>query len=234
MRGARCSMTGEGTNPAGAGTAPNNAGAGTPPAATPQTPATAPGAQQGQVFSEDYVRALRTEAAGYRTRLQPYETAIRQALGLADGTELPADLAGALKGLKAVGDQATLQAAGKAKTALLKGAFSAAAAGRVVDVDDAFALAGQDLADAEVDLESASVKIKAGADGKARTMANLVEALLTRKPHLKAAQAGPGAVGGTTPAGGGGGAEKDEDVAKRIADSRRGAGDKKSFWDRGK
>jgi hypothetical protein len=103
----------------------------------------------------------------------------------------------------------------------------------VVDVDDAFALAGQELADAEADLESASVKIKAGADGKARTMANLVEALLTRKPHLKA-QAGLGAVGGSAPAGGGGGAEKDEDVAKRMIEARKGSGERKSFWDRGK
>jgi hypothetical protein len=174
------------------------------------------------VFSEDYVRALRAEAAGYRTRLQPYETAIRQALGLAEGAALPEDLASALKGLKTAGDQATLQAAGKAKTALLKGAFAAAAAGKVVDVDDAFALAGQELADIEVDLESASVKVKAAADGKARTMADLVDALLARKPHLKA-QAGPGGVGGTTPAGGGGGQEKDEDIAKRWLKPGRAA-----------
>lgn len=185
------------------------------------------------MFSEDYVRALRDEAAGYRTRLRSHEQAARQALGLPDGAALPDDVGKALAGLKAAGQQGLEQTAGRAKTALLKGAFAAAAAGKVIDVDDAFALASQELAEAEVDLEAVTVKVKASQDGKQRSMADLVDALLARKPHLRA-QGAPGGVGGTAPAGGGGGQEKEEDVAKRLAEARKGPAERKSFWDRGR
>ncbi|MEW6080526.1 MAG: hypothetical protein AB1576_01800 [Bacillota bacterium] len=65
-------------------------------------------------------------------------------------------------------------------------------------------------------------------------MADLVEAFLARKPHFKAAQEGPGAVGETAPTGGGGGQETEDAIAKRMAEARKGSGEKKIFWDRGK
>ncbi|MEW6080527.1 MAG: hypothetical protein AB1576_01805 [Bacillota bacterium] len=98
------------------------------------------------MFSEDYVRALREEAASYRTRLRAHEQAARQALGLKDDTPLPQNAAEALAALKAEGQKALEQTSARAKMALLKGAFAAAEAGCVVDVDDAFALTGQELA----------------------------------------------------------------------------------------
>ncbi|MDQ7794142.1 MAG: hypothetical protein RDU89_06980 [bacterium] len=230
-------MTEGTTNPTpapGAQPAPSTQPAPQPaPAPNPQpspSPQSTPG---GQVFTEDYVQTLRGEAAGYRTRLRTFEQAVRQALGLAEGATLPDDVAKALAGLKTAGQQGLEQTTGRAKTALLKGAFAAAAAGKAVDVDDAFALAGQELADVEVDLETATIKVKPAQDGKQRSMADLVDAVLARKPHLRA-QGAPGGVGGTAPAGGGGGQEKDEDVAKRLAEARKGPAERKSFWDRGR
>lgn len=41
-----------------------------------------------KTFSEDYVKALRGESAGYRTRAQKSETALRSLFGLKEGEEL--------------------------------------------------------------------------------------------------------------------------------------------------
>ncbi|MFS8640211.1 MAG: hypothetical protein LOD90_05265 [Symbiobacteriaceae bacterium] len=214
----------------------------TPAPADPQpapepSPAPQPNPQpepkpQGRVYSEDYVRTLRDEAAGYRTRLRATEAAIRQALGLAQDAALPDDIAAALNGLREAGKREAEKVAERARAALLKAAFVSAAAGKVVDVEDAFALASQELANVEVDLESATVKVKPGPDGKERTMADLVEALLQRKPHLRA-QAAAAGVGGTAPAGGASGQESPQEIARRIAEQRKAArGEGKSFWDR--
>ena len=62
------------------------------PAAEPAqqtTPATQPAVQNDtRVFSEDYVKALRNESAGYRTTAKTYENALRKVLNIEEGTKL--------------------------------------------------------------------------------------------------------------------------------------------------
>ena len=53
----------------------------------------APGAQEqsaatGKTFSEDYVKALRQESAGYRTKAQAQDAALRELLGVGQGEEM--------------------------------------------------------------------------------------------------------------------------------------------------
>lgn len=43
---------------------------------------------KGRTFTEDYVKTLRSEAAGHRTTAKAYETALRGVLGVKEGEEL--------------------------------------------------------------------------------------------------------------------------------------------------
>ena len=54
-----------------------------PAAGTPEQPATT-----GKTFSEDYVKALRQESAGYRTRAQAQDAVLRDLLGVPQGEEM--------------------------------------------------------------------------------------------------------------------------------------------------
>jgi hypothetical protein len=208
------------------------------------TPAPTP-APGGQVFTAEYVEALRGESASYRTQLRTAQAAARAALGLADGAELPQDLGAALGGLKTTAQQAAIEELTTAKSLYAQGLFAAAAAGKVADVDLAFLAVSQLGYTVDVDLKTKTLSIK-GADGKAladkdgktltgaAAMGALVEALITAKPLLKGQGAGPGAVGGTTPPGGGGPNETPQQAAERIAKERaagRPAG-KFDFWGR--
>lgn len=43
---------------------------------------------KGRTFTEDYVKGLRQESAGYRTTAKTYEATLRSVLGVGDGEEL--------------------------------------------------------------------------------------------------------------------------------------------------
>jgi hypothetical protein len=212
-------MEGDGTGGGGAPT----------PAPTP-APAPAP-APAGKTFTEEYVQALRQEAAGHRTHGKTLEQALRTGLGLKEGDSLPSDLPGAIAALKASGAAEAETVKTQAKGALLKAAFLTAAAGKVADADDAFLLAGSLLSGIEVDLGTGAVTVPAK-DGKARTLSDIVTDLLTAKPHLKAGGA-PTGVGGTATGGGDGNKKPTpEEQAKEIAKNRnQTTSTKKSFWD---
>jgi hypothetical protein len=210
------------------------------------TPPAAPPAPGGQVFTAEYVEALRGESAGYRTQLRAAQAAARAALGLAEDAPLPQDLNAALAGLKVAGQQAVEADLATAKTLYAQGQFAAAGAGKVADVDLAFLAAAQLGYTMDVDLKAKTLVVK-GADGKAlvdkdgkqltgaAAMSALVEALLTAKPILKGQGAGPSQVGGTAPAGGGSTENDPKAIAKQVAEERakaRGTGGTSGFWGR--
>lgn len=204
---------------------------------------------QGKVFTAEYVQALRDEAAGYRTRAKALEAAIRGALGLAEGADLPQDLNAALAGLRTAAQQAAAEELNTAKGLYAQGLFAAAGAGKLVDTDAAYALVAQAGFTVEVDLKAKTLVVKdaegkqlADKDGKALTgkaaMAALVDKLIERYPFLKGqSAAGPGQVGGTAPAGGGAGQTDEKAWAKQFAEERakaRGNTGGSSFWGRKK
>lgn len=203
---------------------------------------------QGKVFTAEYVQALRDEAAGYRTRAKALEAAIRGALGLAEGADLPADVGAALAGLKTAAQQAAEADLATAKGLYAQGLFAAAGAGKLVDTDAAYALVAQAGYTVEVDLKSKTLVVKdsegkplTGQDGKQLTgkaaMAALVDKLIERYPFLKGQGAGPGQVGGTAPAGGGSGELDPKTWAEQFAQQRaqaRGNTGGSSFWGRKK
>lgn len=232
------SGAGEGSTAAGA---PNNAGGSDSAQPTLQP------VPQGKVFTEEYVRALREEAAGHRTRAKALEAAVRTALGLADGADLPQDLNTALAGLKIAAQQAVEADLATAKGLYAQGLFAAAGAGKLVDTDAAYALVAQAGYNVEVDLKSKTLVVKgadgkelAGQDGKALTgkaaMVALVDKLIEKYPFLKGQGAGPSQVGGTAPAGGGAGDDDPKARAKAIAEERAKARGTtgSSFWGRKK
>lgn len=238
----------------GGGSAPNPAQnpdpAPTPqPAQQPTTQSTPNPAPQGKVFTAEYVQALRDEAAGYRTRVRALEAAVRGALGLAEGADLPQDLNAALAGLKTAAQQAAEADLTTAKSLYAQGLFAAAGAGKLVDTAAAYALVAQAGYSVEVDLKSKTLVVKdaegkqlADKDGKALTgkaaMAALVDKLIERYPFLKGqSAAGPGQVGGTAPAGGGSGELDPKTWAQQFAEERakaRGNTGGSSFWGRKK
>lgn len=183
------------------------------------------------MFSAEYVESLRQESAGYRTQLRTAQAAVRAALGMADGADLPQDLTAALGGLKTAAQAAAAEELTTAKSLYAQGLFAASAAGKVADVDLAFLAVSQLGYTVDVDLKSKTLTVK-GADGKvladkdgkalsgAAAMGALVDALITAKPILKGQGAGPAGVGGTAGAGGSGGEETPQQAAERIADER--------------
>ncbi len=193
----------------------------------------------GQVFSAEYVRDLRQEAAEYRTKLREAEKTRDDALGklktIEDGTSALLGRARELLKLDAKADlsavtQKLAEVVGstdavtkKAQEALRKAAFVAAATrANVIDVDAAYKLA--DLGSVAVDLETSSVYpvdqvgkqlVK---DGKPVGLESIVEALIQAKPYL-AGKAAPANVGsGSNP---GPGARLDPvEAAKKLAEER--------------
>jgi hypothetical protein len=153
-----------------------------PPATPPATPPDDP-----KVFTQEYVSALRGEAAGYRTELKAERQTVAKLkahFGLKE-TDTP-DWDALLKSQKETTDKALADALGKGKALILKAeAKSIAADLGIVDADDALKLA--DLSKVTVD-----------DDGKVDGVKEALEALLTAKPWLKKQGSG-GAGGGNNP-----------------------------------
>lgn len=162
-----------------------------------------------QVYTEDYVRALRAEAAGHRTKAKGFEDqlgVIRKAYAIADGQE--PDWAKVLADRDAAHKTALEAAGAKAKGMLLAAEVKSVCAELgVVDSEAAAKLA--DLSKAQV-----------GDDGKLSGVKEAIEELLKAKPYLKGTAAGKGAVGA---AGGNPGPGGDADpvaAAKAFAQER--------------
>lgn len=149
----------------------------------------APEQNAPRTFSEDYVRALRTESAGYRTKLKGGEdqlAAIRKALGVPEGQEI-GDWAKFFQEREDAHKKAIADAQEAGRRLMVRAEVTAqAAALGIVDADAAFALA--DLS-----------KVQVAEDGKVSGVKETLEALLTAKPYLKKAATGAGIGAGTNP-----------------------------------
>lgn len=149
----------------------------------------APEQNAPRTFSEDYVRALRAESAGYRTKLKGVEdqiVAIRKALGISEGQEVT-DWAKVVQEREDAHKKAVADAQEAGRKLMVRAEVTAqAAALGIVDADAAFALA--DLS-----------KVQVAEDGKVSGVKETLEALLTAKPYLKKMATGAGIGAGTNP-----------------------------------
>lgn len=168
---------GEGNTPANptAGVGHQDSPAATPPANPPA----------GRTFSEEYVSALRTESAGYRTQLRAAEKALKEYLGLKPEDDIK-DVGQALTAHKTAQQAALEKATASAKQLLVKAEVKVLAKDLdIVDADAAMALA--DLS-----------KVQVTDDGKVEGVKEALEALLKDRPWLKKNTGGSGQVGGGT------------------------------------
>ncbi len=95
--------------------AESDGGAPAEPAATPEG---------SKTFSEDYVKALRGESAGYRTRAKAAETALREVLGIGDAEPL-GDLSARLTAYRDARNKAQAAAVQKVNDRLIGAAIRA-------------------------------------------------------------------------------------------------------------
>lgn len=193
------------------------------------------GGGAGQVFSAEYVKDLRNEAADYRTKLRAAEQARDEAVNklksIDDGTnallgrarellklDAKADLSAVTQKLsEVVGSSDAVMK--RAQEALRKAAFvSAATKANVIDIDAAYKLA--DLGSVAVDMETSNVYPvdKDGKqlmkDGKPVGLESVIETLVKDKPYL-AGKVQTANVGGASNPGGGQGGDQDWSKAKR-------------------
>jgi len=169
----------------------------------------APEQSGARTYTEEYVRALRAESAGYRTRAKALDeqlAGVRKAFGIPDGQD--PDWTKVLADREATHTTA-LEAAGKnAKQMLLRAEVRALGAELgVVDADVVWQL---------VDLSKAQI----ADDGKITGVKEAIEALLKDKPFLKGstgAKPGVGAPGGNP---GPSGAPDPVEAAKKLAEER--------------
>ena len=170
----------------------------------------APEQSGARTYTEEYVRALRAESAGYRTKAKGLDeqlAGIRKAFSIPDGQD--PDWTKVLADHEAT-HKTALEAAGKnAKEMLLRAEMRALGAELgVVDADVMWQLA--DLSKAQI-----------ADDGKVTGVKEAIEALLKDKPFLKAA-AGAGKPGVGAPGGNPGptGAPDAVEAAKKLAEER--------------
>lgn len=148
----------------------------------------APEQNAPRTFSEDYVRALRAESAGYRTKLKGGEdqlAAIRKALGVPEGQEI-GDWAKFFQERENAHKKAIADAQEAGKKLMVRAEVTAQAAALGIVDPDAFALA--DLS-----------KVQVADDGKVSGVKETLEALVAAKPYLKKAATGAAIGAGTNP-----------------------------------
>ena len=169
----------------------------------------APEQSGARTYTEEYVRALRAESAGYRTRAKALDeqlACVRKAFSIPDGQD--PDWTKVLSDHEATHKTALEAAEKNAKQMLLRAEVRALAAELgVVDADVVWQL---------VDLSKAQI----ADDGKITGVKEAIEALLKDKPFLKGstgAKAGVGAPGGNP---GPTGAPDAVEAAKKFAEER--------------
>ena len=170
----------------------------------------APEQSGARTYTEEYVRALRAESAGYRTRAKGLDeqlAGIRKAFSIPDGQD--PDWTKVLSDHEATHKTALEAAEKNAKQALLRAEVRALGAELgVVDADVVWQL---------VDLSKAQI----ADDGKITGVKEAIEALLKDKPFLKAATAGKsGGVGAPGGNPGPTGAPDAVEAAKKLAEER--------------
>jgi hypothetical protein len=170
----------------------------------------APEQSGARTYTEEYVRALRAESAGYRTRAKALDeqlAGIRKAFSIPDGQD--PDWTKVLSDHEATHKTALEAAEKNAKQALLRAEVRAMGAELgVVDADVVWQL---------VDLSKAQI----ADDGKITGVKEAIEALLKDKPFLKAATAGKsGGVGAPGGNPGPTGAPDPVEAAKKLAEER--------------
>lgn len=169
----------------------------------------APEQSGARTYTEEYVRALRAESAGYRTRAKALDeqlAGIRKAFSIPDGQD--PDWTKVLSDHEATHKTALEAAEKNAKQMLLRAEVRALGAELgVVDADVVWQL---------VDLSKAQI----ADDGKITGVKEAIEALLKDKPFLKGstgAKPGVGAPGGNP---GPSGAPDPVEAAKKLAEER--------------
>jgi len=169
----------------------------------------APEQSGARTYTEEYVRALRAESAGYRTRAKALDeqlAVVRKAFSIPDGQD--PDWTKVLSDHEATHKTALEAAEKNAKQALLRAEVRALGAELgVVDADVVWQL---------VDLSKAQI----ADDGKITGVKEAIEALLKDKPFLKGstgAKPGVGAPGGNP---GPSGAPDPVEAAKKLAEER--------------
>jgi len=157
------------------------------PAEPPKTPPTTPPPAEPKLFSEDYVKSLRSEAAENRVKAKQMKEAIEKVFGI----EIDGDITEALTAVK-VEYETKLADTQKSVRALHLNteATRLQAELGIVDLEAALKLA--DLSD-----------VKITEDGKVEGLKEALEAVLEAKPYLRGqvAPVGRGALGGNPPRG---------------------------------
>ena len=156
------------------------------PSAEPsETPPTTPPAAEPKLFSEDYVKSLRREAAENRVKAKQYKEAIEKVFGI----EVDGDITEALTTVKA-GYETKLADTQKSVRALHLNteATKLQAELGIIDLEAALKLA--DMSD-----------VKITEDGKVEGLKEALEAVLEAKPYLKGQPTPARAAGGNPPRG---------------------------------
>jgi hypothetical protein len=169
-----------------------------PSAETSKTPPTTSPTTEPKLFSEDYVKSLRSEAAENRVKARQMKEAIEKVFGI----EIDGDITEALTAVK-VGYETKLADTQKSVRALHLNteATKLQAELGIIDLEAALKLA--DLSD-----------VKITEDGKVEGMKEALEAVLEAKPYLKGQPTPTKSVGGNPPRGQD---QKPDGVAEALA-----------------
>lgn len=153
-----------------------------PPVTPPVVPPVTPPTPQGTVFSEEYVKSLRGEAANHRTEKQKYQAHVRTLMGLAPDVEINETM---ITNFQKEQTQAAKKTLETANARLLSAEIKS--------------LQGYDAKLVERLLDKSKITI--GEDG---TITGLTEAVTALETEFPAIKVGAATGGGANPAGGGG------------------------------
>ncbi len=156
-----------------------------PPAEPPQTPPADSPSAEPKLFSEDYVKSLRREAAENRVKAKQMKEAIEKVFGI----EIDGDITEALTAVK-VGYETKLADTQKSVRALHLNTEAAKLQAELGIIDLEAALKLADLSD-----------VKITEDGKVEGMREALEAVLEAKPYLKGHPTPARPAGGNPPRG---------------------------------
>jgi hypothetical protein len=169
------------------------------PSAEPsKTPPTTSPTPEPKLFSEDYVKSLRSEAAENRVKARQMKEAIEKVFGI----EIEGDITEALTAVK-VGYETKLAETQKSVRALHLNTEAAKLQAELGIIDLEAALKLADLSD-----------VKITEDGKVEGMKEALEAVLEAKPYLKGQPTPAKSVGGNPPRGQD---QKPDGVAEALA-----------------
>ena len=156
-----------------------------PPVESTETSSTASPSTEPKLFSEDYVKSLRREAAENRVKAKQMKEAIEKVFGI----EIEGDITEALTAIK-VGYETKLADTQKSVRALHLNTEAAKLQAELGIIDLEAVLKLADLSDVEIT-----------EDGKVEGLKEALEAVLEAKPYLKGQPTPARSVGGNPPSG---------------------------------